>query len=494
MTRVAARLARLFPVAALRRAWRSRSLRWQVMAAVAGLNLAAGLVAAALIVVNARRATEVEMAASLEIAERLVRETLDRLAETGGGTVPLEQLPLQISGLRHVRIHIENAAGDVVPVLPPAGVSEEEDAADDEAAHVPGWFSALATVGHREVTVPVMENGRTLGLVRIAGEASDEVAEVWSDTRDLAMLALIVNVLVLAALFLVLGRLLRPLRRLAAGLRQLEEGRFEVRLAEPGMKEAMPMVERFNALGASLAAARAQNARLAERLIRVEDEERRAIASELHDELGPCLFGLRANLESVRALLARQPESLHEPVSPALAEPLAALSEIVDRLQQKNRSLLRRIRPMSLGHVPLADMLADLIGEFRQHAPGRRFDLACEGLRPHYGDSIEITLYRGIREAVTNALRHGRARHVSIRLQGEEAAGRLTLTVEDDGRGLLPDSAAGWGWTGIAERIDALGGSWSLAPVEPRGTRLTMTVPVPAGDTIVAFRRRATAS
>ncbi|MFK8252994.1 ATP-binding protein [Ancylobacter terrae] len=451
--------------------WRRRSLRWQVMASVVVINLCAALVAFVVTIANARRATGVEIGASLAMAERYVAETIERLAQTGDGSVSLTQLPLHVGGLRHVRIRIEDAQGRLVGLAPAAGGEGGAEAGEHE--EVPDWFADLVTVDRAERDIPVMDGGRAIGRVRVAGEAADEIAEVWEDTTDLALLAVIVNIAILAALYVALGRLLRPLRTLSEGLSALEAGRFGHRLPLPPARELAAIADRFNALGAALNAARQDNARLAERLVRVQDDERRQIASDLHDELGPCLFGLRANLESVERLVAGG-DAVR---AGQIAERMASLAEILDRIQGLNRQLLRRIRPMALDHVPLADVIADLMADFRSHAPERTFHLRCEGLAERYGDSVDLTVYRCVQEAVTNALRHGEASAIRVGLSADAAAGRLDLVVEDDGVGMAPAAAPGFGMIGIEERLAALGGSWRILPARPRGTRLEMSIP-----------------
>jgi two-component system sensor histidine kinase UhpB len=455
--------------------WRGRSLRWQVLAAMVAINLCAALAAAAVVIANARRATTIEINSSIAVAERLVEETVERLVDASGGAASLAQLPLHIRGLRHVRIRIQDAQGRAVDIAPhDDGGGDAEDGTDE----VPDWFADLVTVDRLEREIPVVENGETIGRVLVMGEASDEIAEVWEDMSDLAMLALAVNLAILIALYLVLGRLLRPLKTLSAGLYELEEGRFEHRIPTPKVRDLALIADRFNALGAALKAARDDNARLHGRLISVQDDERRQIAADLHDELGPCLFGMRANLESVERLAARaEPE-----IARRISERTGTIAEILDRVQGLNRRLLRKIRPMALGHVPLAAVIADLVADFESHSPGHDFHLSAEGLAERYGDIVDITVYRCIQEAVTNALRHGDAKAITIKLRDDTDAGCMRLVVEDDGIGMAPEAAPGFGLIGIEERLNALGGKWRIGPVIPTGTRVEMDIPTRIDD------------
>ncbi|MFT0858811.1 ATP-binding protein [Ancylobacter sp. G4_0304] len=461
-----------------------RSLRWQVMAAVIAINLCAALIALVVVVANARRATQAEMLSSLAVTERLVQDSIERAVAQGADADTLARLPQHLGTFRHVRLRIESADGRVVDV--PANPDGHDPVADDRD-EVPGWFAALVTVAHTERAFPVVVDGRTLGQIVVAGEASDEIEEVWEDMSALALLALGVNLAILCALYVVLGRLLMPLRTLSAGLSELEAGRFEHRLPMPNVREFAVIIDRFNALGAALKLARDDNLRLNERLIRVQDDERREIASELHDELGPCVFGLRANLESLGRISAQAEPALAR----RIGERSATMVEIVDRIQGLNRRLLRRIRPMALGHVPLAAVIADLVADFENHAPDRLFRLTLEGLAERYGDCIDLTVYRCIQETVTNALRHGGARNIAIEARGGDT--EIVLVILDDGSGFDPNAARGFGLIGIEERISVLGGAWRIQPSPPRGTRVSITIPISAGETGARTQERASA-
>src|SRR5262249_32023455 len=150
------------------------------------------------------------------------------------------------------------------------------------------WFQALLHVENLRRDVPVVSGGRPVGTIVVVGEAADEIVEIWQDVLDLALLALVLNAAVFGVLYFALGRVLHPLTRLPAALREPQDGHFRHRLPRAAGRELADVTERFNALADSLAAARMDNARLNRKLLTVQDDERRQIAMELHDELGPC--------------------------------------------------------------------------------------------------------------------------------------------------------------------------------------------------------------
>jgi two-component system sensor histidine kinase UhpB len=459
--------------------WYDRSFRWRLIVLFSCINLAAGVVAGALAVYNAKWATKVEIAASMEVAERFVRGTVERLVRDMPGARPLENLPLQISNMRHVRILTTDANGRPVPL---AGEPDEDSR--DDAAGVPGWFAALLDVGDLQREVPVISRGEHIGSVFVVGHASDEIAEVWRDMSDLAILAGIVNLTVIALLFVALGRVLDPLVSLAVGLREMGGGNLRFRLPFPKVRELADIVDQFNRLASALDAARGDNTRLNRRLITVQDDERRLIASELHDELGPCLFGLRADAASIKRLTASLPEEVAESVR----ERVMTLIQTTERIQTVNRRLLDRIRPMALHHVPLKDVIATLVSEFEQHDSDCAFELAIGRIADKYGDCIDLTIYRCVQEGITNAIRHSGAKTIAIELEqrttvvpdcaGYYASAVLRLAVKDDGCGIGPKRQPGLGLLGMEERVRALGGRFTISRRSNGGTRLDIAIPI----------------
>jgi two-component system sensor histidine kinase UhpB len=278
---------------------------------------------------------------------------------------------------------------------------------------------------------------------------------------------------VIGIIYVLFGRVLNPLNALARGLTDLEQRNYRVRLSHPGPHELAVITDRFNALAQALDAARDENARLTRRLITAQDDERRRMALDLHDEVGPSLFGLKAAATSI-ATVTREPATAQH-VTARVREMLA----IIDHLQALNRSLLNRLRPMALGHIPVAELVARLVRERAQQHPQIAFTFSAGRLQHRYGDSVDLTIYRCTQEALTNAIRHAEARTVTVALgeTTEDAADHLVLTVEDDGRGLAPSAPAGFGISGMRERVQALGGRFLLEHVAAGGLRVRIAIP-----------------
>jgi two-component system sensor histidine kinase UhpB len=102
-------------------------------------------------------------------------------------------------------------------------------------------------------------------------------------------------------------------------------------------------------------------------------------------------------------------------------------------------------------------------------------------LPPGYGDSVDLTVYRCIQESLTNAIRHAAAKHVAVKLDHVDNGASLALTVIDDGRGMTGPMPAGFGTRGMKERVEGLGGRYSVDSAPGRGTSVRITIPLAEG-------------
>jgi two-component system sensor histidine kinase UhpB len=160
---------------------------------------------------------------------------------------------------------------------------------------------------------------------------------------------------------------------------------------------------------------------------------------------------------------------------------------IIEHLQSINRSMLNRLRPMALGHVPLHDILSELVRERARQVPQIEFSFSAHRLMRGYGDSVDLTVYRCVQESLTNVIRHAQAKHVGVELgeTGSEGSGggerELALSVHDDGRGIDPAASPGFGLRGMQERVQGLGGSCKVETASGRGTCIRVVIPLRDG-------------
>jgi signal transduction histidine kinase len=215
----------------------------------------------------------------------------------------------------------------------------------------------------------------------------------------------------------------------------------------------------------------AHNRELARQLITVQENERLALARELHDELGQSCSAIRVEMACIR----RSTEADRAGVLAAAARADAAAQGLYEGV----RGLLRRLRPADLDTLGLVAALQGLCSAF-----GERSGLACifttEGpAGPPLPDAVNIALYRVAQEALTNALQHAAASRVRLVLARLDAA-EVQLMVSDDGRGFDVHAATrGLGLLGASERAAALGGTLRVSGGPGVGTTLHLRLPLP---------------
>ena len=191
-------------------------------------------------------------------------------------------------------------------------------------------------------------------------------------------------------------------------------------------------------------------------LLRAQEDERRRIARELHDEAGQALTAVKIELDLDGHLDA---------------------GEKVGRALAQVRDLSNLLRPSALDDLGLSAALRALAADVSERSR-IKVELEIETGGRTFAPEIEVVLYRVVQEALTNIVRHAKASWVRAQLAmlGHD----VLLTVEDDGLGLTPGAEPKLGWLGMQERVTAVGGTLTITRAEPGGVRLTARIPVGA--------------
>jgi signal transduction histidine kinase len=215
---------------------------------------------------------------------------------------------------------------------------------------------------------------------------------------------------------------------------------------------------------AQLRQALAGNRRLVGRIIEVQEEERRRLARELHDELGQTLNAIRL-------------DALALPQSPAAQRIAAHAGQVYGTAGD----LVRRLRPPALDELGLAAALEACVDRWRDSHPELAVQLSIGGDLEGLGETMNLALYRIVQEALTNCVRHARARHLFIDLT--RGHGGVLLEIRDDGMGFdAGTTPRGNGLTGMHERVGLLGGRFDLLSAAGAGVTIRAGIPLREDD------------
>lgn len=333
---------------------------------------------------------------------------------------------------------------------------------------VPQWFVNLIVIPDMDVTVPVTIDGRRVGDIVFMPDLSADLFEKWIGLLALTSLIAVLMVLTGTIAYLFAGSALRPLQNLGAGLTRIRRGDYAMPIPVAGPPEIRQSCEEANALATTLAQLSQDNRDLLHRLVSLQDNERRDLARELHDELGPLLFSIRAG---TIALIGAAPPAGN------LGNSAQEVLQSVEALQQTNRRILDRLRPLYIEELGLETSVQTLLQNFGKQAPHIGLTAKIDPDLNGIDGPLAQTVYRVIQEALTNVLRHAGASNAQV--QATISGGAIAIEISDDGGGFPANNVFGRGLTGMHERVRALSGSLSLLRADER-TYVRCRLPVKA--------------
>lgn len=344
----------------------------------------------------------------------------------------------------------------------------------------PRWFAAIVPTflgSHAEVVRPVSPRAAAAGTVVATPDEAAAISLAWEYILNVIDVALLMAAAIALLSSLAIAHTLAPARAIVLALQRMARGQYRTKLPRFRSMELAMIGEAVDALGGRLEEATEQRAALTRRLIEIRDDERRALARELHDEFGQNLSAILAFANTIETASAQQSRGN------GIAQDARMISQATHHLMASLRDALKRLRNPLPEEFGLEASLVNLVDSWRsQNATQPTIRLDLKGDLTDISGPAATTAYRVAQECLTNALRHGAAREISLHVErsaGEDDA--LLIRVEDDGGGDAARVArsAGFGLTGIRERVTAVGGSLSILPAR-RGLSVAATIPLAA--------------
>jgi two-component system sensor histidine kinase UhpB len=288
------------------------------------------------------------------------------------------------------------------------------------------------------------------------------------------LIILVINITLLHATF-------RPLFRLQSTMRAISMGQTDMRTPVPSDSDIGELAQTFNEMLDQLEEARREQAMV---ILQAQEEERRRIARELHDETSQRLTALLIHTEVLTQRLAGVPESsISQQTRTQIEEGFAGLTKLTQGSLDTIRVLAQQLRPSVLDDLGLEAALRWLAEDSRE-----RFHLSVEcyikmqettSYRSHLPPVYETTIFRIAQESLTNAARYAHSEHVSLTLNYDR--NDIILSVTDDGCGFDPTQVkAGLGIRGMRERAMLLGGTLRLDSLPDKGTMVHAIFPLPS--------------
>ena len=329
-----------------------------------------------------------------------------------------------------------------------------------------------------DIAVPMSE-GRG-GIVHVGLEETRVWDMVNTVTWQILLGILAAFLLGIGAAYALTWVLTRPILQLVAATQRVAQGDYSQRVKRWANDEIGDLADAFNQMVERLARAEAERTErermrqfYLQRIIQAQEEERKRIARELHDELGQALASLIVGLRNIEE--ARTPREMKA----RLEEMRATIALTIERA----RHLAFDLRPSVLDDLGLVAALRRYINKYQERF-GIQVTMEASTLEGHrLPPEVETTVYRIVQEALTNAARYSGCHHISVLLQVRE--GMLSVIVEDDGRGFDVDEVlsrkvgrTSLGLYGMIERAQLLGGQLDIESQPGGGTTIYVRIPL----------------
>ncbi|MGH6753210.1 MAG: histidine kinase, partial [Bradyrhizobium sp.] len=381
---------------------------WQKLSLRARINLLLALVLTLGLAINvARLVLEAgpRVQAEDQSVIRLAREFIDTIVaglnEAPDPEARLNQIVHDLNRLRHVSITRQGEA------IESAGIADKPDDNADERSP-PAWFVRLVHPEQTTVNVPISIRGKP-GSLRITSHPNDEMTEIWDGIITQLQVGTAIAIVLFLITMRVVSRALAPIRTLSDAMTRIEAGGYDTRVKPDGPPELVAICDKLNHLTATLGDAVDDKRRLAERVVSLQDVERKEIARELHDEFGPYLFALRVHAGALTKLADAGDATVE-----ATRRHGSAILEQLNALQQSNRRVLEKLRPVGLTELGLREALGALLRLWGESHPEVAIETAISPSLGDTGETADLTIYRTIQEALTNVFRHAGATCIHV--------------------------------------------------------------------------------
>ncbi len=415
---------------------------------------------------NARTAVKEEMQSVSKLTLQLIEIAL--MSNTASSTSEIQQGVLEnianLESTRHLEIELYKTGniGSMVPVRIIPTIN----------AQAPEWFIRMVKpqpVEHRRV---FRESATAYTEILIRANPSDEITEVWNETRGVLGLLVLFAVLANILVYISLGRGLAPIESILKGLDGIEQGEYQRRLPRFRFPEFTRISEKFNNMAEVLQTSRDENRLLTQKSLAIQEDERRLLAQELHDEFGQSITAIKAVLASI--------EQMKHQDSEMLKRSARTIGKFSDRMYEVARRMMRQLRPAILDEFGLISALQDMIDDWNS----RHEDVFChfefKGKFDELAEGVNISVYRVIQESLTNIVKHAQATDVTVclnRVENDPLCNfGVKLLIRDNGIGFDETSHRGLGLLGMRERVEALKGSFVIKSAINEGVEIIVSL------------------
>lgn len=409
---------------------------------------------------NIRAELESTSALALHLIDKELLYFADEIAEQKLKT------PFSLNSLgqiRHLRVEYYDARGN----LRDSNQTEFQAALKNPP---PPWFIYLMNLFSSDIEPRkrvIHANNKLIGQVVITPDPTYEITEVWEDSLGMLKLVGIFFVAVNVMVFWAVGKALRPVDQILDAINQVEQGNLDARMPPFRLPELSQISDKFNHMAATLQTSITRNHKLSQQLLNLQEEERKSLSRDLHDEIGQSLTAIHADATAIVNASAQD-----TPVNQSAKAIVAVARQVIGIV----RHIVEQLRPETLDKLGLEIALEELVSGWQQRYKMQTCDLQIASDLAGMPEAVSIIAYRVVQECLTNIARHANAKCVTVDVWTEP--GELAIVVQDDGCGFNPGQATGFGLIGMRERVTGAGGELEIDSNLAKGTTVMVRLPL----------------
>ena len=417
-------------------------------------------------IMHARNSVHGEVESSTQLALQLIQAASASLLSDSDKQNQFKFLRklTELEAIRHIRIEIRSPTDVLIPA---------EDNILFLESDAPKWFINL-------IQPPVTEIRRWLYTpvtspidVLIKPDPLDEINESWIETRNILIFLSIFIILVNVLIYIAIGLYLSPIEQILDGLSSIKKGNYKLKLPHFRLPELEKISQQFNHMTQVLLETKARNQLLTKRSLEIQEEERRNLSQELHDELGQTITAIKAVAVSISNKTTLEKRYINSSVK--------TIVEYSDHVYQVAKNMMHRLRPSVLDEFGLVKALENMIDEWNDNQDDIFCDFTFLDVPTDLSESLKINIYRIIQESLTNILKHSNASQVAVTIKNDRLDNieRINLKIKDNGIGIDQDKIIpGFGLLGMKERVEMNGGVFEFESSIGNGVKINIFVPI----------------
>ncbi len=421
--------------------------------------------AGSFVISKARHSVSEEIESSARHTLQLIEVLLDSVdlsGQEGLQELVIEKLS-KLQSARHLRISVQRPSIRMKSIGP--------QSLPKISSLAPEWFIQLVKPGPMEFRRLIATAHTSQIEIIIHADPSNEITEVWHESRDILFFLLLFIALANVLLYFTLGRYLAPIESILTGLDRIEHGDYRLRLEQYELPELSRISDKFNHMAEVLLSSREENRQLTQQTLAIQEQERRHLAQELHDELGQSLSAIKAVAVTI------EQKSIDQ--DPSVGDSARAIGKFSERMYEVAKNMMQRLRPAVLDELGLLVALQEMIDDWNESHGEVFCHFECNDDLRALGEDININLYRIIQESLTNVIKHAETDTAHVKI--ERIKGSLLLNIRDEGVGYdISNAPRGLGLLGMQERVEVLNGRLDIESSLKQGVKINISIPLEA--------------